>query len=428
MTAYLRVLRENPDFARLWLAQVVSLLGDWFNTIALSALVVAYNPENSGLAISGLLLARFVPPLLMSPLAGVLVDRFDRKRLLIWSNLLRSGVVLLLLLATQGVEWLWLIYVLTIIQFILSSVFEPGQSALIPNVIKRDDLVVGNTLVSITWSVMLALGAVIGGVVASLFGTNAALVIDALTFAVAGVLLAGIKDYKFVPSVDTPEQPRQQASFSDGLRYLRANRTAASTLLVKFGASLGNVDTLLTIFATQIFIMGEGGQLSLGLLYSAFGIGSFLGPTLSNRINNGSIRRMQRLIIVGFIAIALSWLLLSAASSLLLVTAAIFLRAMGGSINWTYSTVIIQKSTTDAYLGRVFSLDMALFYLATVASALIHGLLVDALGIDNLAIIAVGTLGVSSVVLVVWFILTKRGGREYERSLSIVETKGDVTV
>src|SRR5262245_37813118 len=132
MQNYIRLLRNNPDFTRLWLSQVISLLGDWFNTISLLALVSAYSPGSQGLAVSGLLLARYLPQMLLSPVAGVLVDRFDRKTLLVWSNWLRAVVVLLLLLTTTGPQWLWAVYLLTIVQFTLSSVYEPGLSALIP--------------------------------------------------------------------------------------------------------------------------------------------------------------------------------------------------------------------------------------------------------------------------------------------------------
>ncbi len=149
MYGYVQLLRDNPNYARLWIAQAVSLLGDWFNTIALSTLVARF-ANQSGLAIALLLLARFLPPLLVGPFAGVLVDRLNRKRLLIFSDSLRVVVVLLFLLAT-GPEWLWLIYLLTVIQFSLSALFEPARSAIIPALVKPDDLVRANLLGSATW-------------------------------------------------------------------------------------------------------------------------------------------------------------------------------------------------------------------------------------------------------------------------------------
>ncbi|MCC6801714.1 MAG: MFS transporter [Anaerolineae bacterium] len=407
MRQYARLLRDNPDYARLWLAGVISFLGDWFDTIALSTLVVAYSADNKGLAVSALLMARFIPPMLISPFAGVLIDRFDRKRLLIWSNYLRSGVVLLLLLGTRGPDWMWLIYVLTIAQASLSAVFTPGESALIPSLVKRDDLVRANTLGSVTWSVMLAVGAALGGIASSLFGTSFALIFDAFTFIVAGWLISQIKSYQFQAVATQPHEPRSDTSFREGLRFLRRNPGTAVTLLIKFGASLGNIDTLMTIFATQVFVLGNGGQLSLGIMYSAFGVGAILGPVLLNRFNDGSVRVMRRLVVIGFVWVVVGWLILGIAGSLVVVCIALFFRAMGGSVNWTYSSVMIQKLVPDAYLGRVFSTDLGLYYLATVTSTVLHGSLVDALGSANLPLIAFGTMGISLFPLVLWTLATR---------------------
>lgn len=421
MQKYVSFLRENPDFARIWMAQVVSLLGDWFNTITLVALVTVYSPEYTGLAVSGFLLARFIPPMLISPFAGVLVDRFDRKRLLIWSNWLRAVVVGLLVFTTGGAQWLWAIYLLTMLQFILSSVFEPAQSAALPNLVRGADLIKANTLVNITWSAMLAFGAVIGGVVGSLLGANVALLVDAVTFAIAGLLILPIPREKFKDVVAEIKAHESVAdtSFREGLRFLRRNREIVGTLLIKFGTSLGNVDTLMAIFATQIFILGEGGQVSLGIMYSAFGIGAVLGPLLLNRWNDGSVFKMRRLVILGFLGATLGWIALGSAWSLVVVCLALVLRAMGGSVNWTYSTVMIQKQVPDLYRGRMFSMDMAFFYAATVISTLLHGSLVDALGKEHIRTIAFGTMLLSLVPLALWTWFTRRVER-HEQPAAVV--------
>lgn len=415
MSQYLRLLRENPGFTRLWLAQVVSLLGDWFNTIVLSTIVVQYNPGREGLAISGLLMARFLPSMIISPIAGVLVDRFDRKRLLLWSNILRAGLACLFLLAVSKPEWMWLIYVLTVIQFTISAVFEPGQSALIPSLLKAQQLLLGNTLVNITWSAMLALGAAIGGVVTTLFGATVALLIHALAFAVAALLISTINVPRAAAGI---EHRKQDTGFAEGLRFLRRTPAAASLLVVKFGNSIGNIDTLMTIYATQLFVLGSGGELSLGIMYSVYGIGSIAGPLLLNRVNDGSVRIMRRLMTIGFAASVIGWAVLAGASSLLIVCAALLLRAMGGSVNWTYSTVSIQKSVPDAFLGRVFSLDMAGFYLVTTLSTIIHGSLVDALGAERVPLIALGTGVVSMAPLLLWVLIVRWLERRAEAPLA----------
>lgn len=176
----------------------------------------------------------------------------------------------------------------------------------------------------------------------------------------------------------------------------------ASTLFVKFASSLGNVDTLIIIFGTKLFILGEGGTLSLGILYSVFGIGAVLGPVLLGRYNDGSLNRMRWLIAVSFSWVALAWVALGGAQSLVVACIGLFVRAMGGSANWTYSSVILQKTTDDSFLGRVLSLDWTLFYVSTVFSTIMHGLLIDQAGGQSVVAAATVTFVLALISLGVW--------------------------
>lgn len=412
MLEYYHLLRRNPQYTKLWIAQVISLTGDWFNTVALLGLVALYS-DGSGVAISLFLVFRTLPPLIAAPFAGVLLDRFNRRNLLVWSNLLRAIVVPFFLLA-DGPDMLWLIYLVTIIQFTLSSIFEPGQAAIIPALVQSDDIVESNTLMSVTWSVMLALGAILGGVFAYVFGIRAALVMDAITFAVAGALIMWV-DYdpqrgrKLAKAIGIePSADDEDTSFIEGLRYLRKSPQVAAGIFVKFGQSLGNIDTLMTIYATQLFVIGTNGELSLAILWSLFGVGAIAGPILTNLFNDNTVKRLRRLIIVGFAFVMLGWGILGVATSLAVVSLAIFSRSMGGSINWTYSNVVIQKSAPDSKLGRMFSIDMIGFYAATVVSQLIHGWLVDTVGVENIGWIVWGTAVVALVPSLVWVWIVPR--------------------
>lgn len=404
---YWWVLRRNPELAKMWLAQVISLMGDWFNTVVLSTLVADYS-DGSGLAISLFLLARFVPPLFVSPFAGVIADRFNRKTLIVLTNFLRALIVPLFLLANSP-DLLWLVYLVTIAQFSLSALFETAQSAIIPALVKPEDLVDANTLLSITWSSMLAIGAVLGGIFAYFFGVSASLVADAITFVLAGLLtMTVVYQPEHLRNLETgklknDEKPKHDdTSFREGLRFALQTPQMLAGLFIKFGISLGNIDTLLTIFATQIFIMGNNGEVSLGIFYSVFGVGAFIAPIALNRINDGSVARMRRLVILGFISICVSWVFLGNSATMLLACVAILLRAMGGSLNWTYSTIIIQKTAPDDKMGRMFSLDWMGFHLATVLSTLTHGALIDMAGAENVRSIAIATGFFSLIPLAVW--------------------------
>ena len=422
---YIKLISSNRDFAKLWAAQLVSLLGDWFSTIVISALIVSYTKGSGyeGVAVSAFLIARLVPPLLMRPLAGVLADRFDRKRLLIASDILRALAVLGLLFATQSPEYLPLIYVFVVIQFLVSSIFEPARNAIMPSILYRHQLVIGNTLSSVTWSAMLAIGAITGGLVAEILGTQAALLIDAMTFVVSALLVVTI----VIPDKPRSEigQParkateRAQRTFGDGIRYLIRQPEAAAALFVKMGLSIPSVDTLLIIYGTQVFVLGENGVVSMAILWAAFGCGAVIGPFITNRFSDDSVRVLRRLIIIGFVVNVLGWLFWGLSPSLEVLVLAVIVRAMGGSVNWTYSSVVIQQVVPDEYLGRVFSLDFAGFELAHSIGIIIVGLLIDAAGSGSIQAIVFGSAAASLIPLMIWAQITHTLEKRESKALSV---------
>lgn len=411
---YVKLIRSNRDFTKLWLAQVVSLLGDWFNTIVISAMIVQYTDGTGyqGIAVSAFLIARMLPPLLMRPLAGVLADRFDRKRLLIISDVLRALAVLGLLITTQGPEYLPLIYVFTIIQFLVSSLFEPARNAIMPSVLYRHQLVIGNTLSSITWSAMLAIGAICGGIVAEIFGIRAALLIDALTFVVSALLVMTVV-IPLVPRSEIGQEQRRKLdkskrSFADGIRHLRAHPGTAAALFVKSAQSLTNADALLIIYGTQVFVLGDQGITSMAILWAAFGTGAIIGPLVTNRFSDDSVKLLRRLITAGFFMIALGWLLWGMSPSLEILALAVVVRSMGGSVNWTYSSVIIQQIVPDEYLGRMFSLDFAGFELVQSVGIVLVGVLIDAVGTGSIHVIVYASALIALVPLLAWIWIIMR--------------------
>ncbi len=417
MGSYITLLRQNPSFAQLWYAQVISLFGDWFNIIALSGLVAHYT-DKSGLAVSGLLLARVLPPFIVSPFAGVLIDRFDRKKLLIISDVMRTMVGLSLFLATSP-ERLWIIYLATIIQFMFSALFEPARSALMPSLLEPNDLLKANILSNVTWSVMLAVGAMIGGVITAVFGITVALVVDCASFALSALFLYSIRVPSVPLTVNNPDSPHKSSKgFWDGVAYARRHPNILIILLVKAGLSVGSVDTLIIAYGTSLFVIGENGTGSMGILYTAFGFGSLLGPALLNRFNNGEVHKMRRLMIISFACVTIGWLSLGLAPSLWLAALALLVRAMGGSATWTYSSTIIQMSTENSYLGRMFSLDWAAFYLVITISTLLTGQVLEIYGNES-AHAAALVIGVLSIIPLIAWVVAVRWVEPYMARLAL---------
>jgi MFS family permease len=399
MSAYISLLRTNSNYNKLWMAQAISFLGDWFSTIALSTLVSTYSNE-SGLAISLFLLCRFLPPLIVGPFAGVMLDRFDRRRFLIASDVIRVFIVLGFLLANSPGR-LWLIYLFTMLQFAVSAFFEPGRNALLPSLMESDTLVQANMLGGVTWSVMSAIGGALGGLVAGTFGMVTALIIDSSTFAISALLIAHITPGRPDPRVHIRATIKPLAEFMDSLRTVRQQPAIATTLLVKGSSSLGSMDTLMIIYATTLFTVGERGAVSLGLLWGAFGLGAVMGPFIFEPFNDGSVARMRRFILAGFALITVGWLIFAGAPVLAVAALGLLVKAIGGT-NWTYSSVILQKLTPDEYLGRVFSLDMIVFQASLVIGIIVTGIVVDVVGAEHVRTVVVGTALISLLPLALW--------------------------
>src|SRR5262245_50188697 len=153
---YINLIRKNTSFRQLWFGQIVSLLGDWFNLIA-SAALIAHLTE-SGAAVGGLFVVRMLAPFLVSPIAGVAADRYNRKRILILTDIVR-GLIVIGFLFVREPEQVWLIYLLTGLQLGLSGFFFPARTAILADITEPEELGTANALTSTTWSMMLSFGA-----------------------------------------------------------------------------------------------------------------------------------------------------------------------------------------------------------------------------------------------------------------------------
>ena len=182
------MLRRNPAFRRLYVAQLISFAGDWFASVALLGL--ALDLSGSAAIASLVLVLQTGGFALMAPFAGALADRVDRKRLLVSADLARVPVCLGFLLARTP-DTLWIALVCALLAA-FGAFFEPASSAALPNLVDDDELSTANVLLGSAWGVMLAVGAAMGGIVAVTLGRDAAFVIDAATFLVSASLIVGI--------------------------------------------------------------------------------------------------------------------------------------------------------------------------------------------------------------------------------------------
>ncbi|MBW7881334.1 MAG: MFS transporter [Caldilineaceae bacterium] len=410
--SYIELLRRNASFRNLWFARVVSNLGDWFNLLASAALITQLT--GAGTAISLLFLARFVPLFVMSPFGGVLADRFDRRKILIATDLLRAVTVLGFLLIDRP-ERIGLLYVLTILQFVFSAVYMPAHQAYVPAVVDRKDLVAANALDSFTWSTMLALGALLGGLATAFLGVQAAFSLDALSFLVSAWFVGRIAISGSVKAAAGRHALVRNGLLEvvDGMRFLWARPAMLAIALAKAGGALiwGSINVLEIPLAENIFPFNGNGSLTLGLIYAGVGIGTGFGPLLLRARLGDHHSVMYKAITIGFMALTLGILGLAVAPSLGWVLAATVTRGLGTGSIWVFSTVLLQVASPDSFRGRVFAFEFAALTLTQSISTLWAGFAYDSLGMSLPQIFFILAIA-SSGALLVWALFARsRNGR-----------------
>jgi MFS family permease len=386
-SGYFHLVRRNAQFRNLWIGQIVSLLGDWFNLIASASLIAILT--KSGLAVGGLFVVRMLAPFLVSPLAGVAADLYNRKHLLILADILRGITVFGFLLVREPTD-IWLLYTLTAVQLGISGVFFPTRNAILPDIVGEDELGAANALSSATWSVMLAVGAALGGLVSGFWGIYPAFVIDALTFFVSAVFIWMIR-YEGRPTAPKASTglAAGMSEYLEGFIYLKENREILILVLLKAAMAIsvsGAFQVAQVAVAEQVFVIGEGGGISLGVLYAVVGAGTGIGPILFRRFTGDRDQPMRIAIATSYFVTFAGLILISPLWNFGTVVFGTLLRAIGVGVNWVFSTQLLLQLLPNRVRGRVFSLEFALLTLGNATSAAIAGLVLDqtSLGISGL--------------------------------------------
>lgn len=419
MDEYVGLLRRNVNFRNLWLGSVISQFGDWFNVIAAAELIT--HLTDSGVALSYLFLARFLPLFIFSPIAGVLADKFNRKHIMVLSDVLRGATVLGFLLIRDPGD-IWVFYLLTILQFILSALFTPARGAVLANVVEPGELVTANALDSLTWSTMLALGAFLGGVVAAFFGAAAAFVADSASFFLSAFFIVRIvlpPQAAAVAELASTPGAASRFAFLDGFRYLWREPFILGIALAKAGGSLvwGAVNVLEITYANDLFpLMGaekigvsDPGTATLGLIYVVSGLGTGVGPLVMRRWLGDSPRRLMLGVTLGFIIMTTGMAWLSTVTVLGTLLLATVIRTLGTGTLWVFSAALLQTLVPDRYRGRVFSFEFAALTLTQSISTFAAGYMLDSKGLPIQGVMAVmAAAGMAMTLLWVGFYLTHR--------------------
>jgi MFS family permease len=366
------LFKRNPDFTKLYIAQLISFGGDWFASVAL--LTVVLEKTHSATLAALVFAAQTVPFAIVSPFAGVIVDRLDRKVIMVSADLIR---VLLALgfIFFQSRSTIWVVFVLLSLLSAFSAFFEPASSAALPNLVALPDLARANVLIGSAWGTMLVVGAALGGLVAATLGNTAAFAGDASSFAISAALLLSIRG-RFRESERVKEhEVTIGADIRETISFARREHHVLALLVVKagFGIAAGAIG-LISVFAVDVF---HGGAGTIGLLMSARGVGALIGPFLIRSWMRERDERLFTGLSIAAVIFAGGYGLFSIAPTAWLAAVGACIAHIGGGSTWTLSTYGLQRFTPDAIRGRVFSFDYGLVTLTLGSSVFFAGLAAD---------------------------------------------------
>ena len=403
MADWADLLRRNRNYRRLWLGQVVSEIGDYFNNVAVFSL--AMETTGSGLVVSAVMLSRAIPAALAGPLAGVALDRFDRKRIMIVSNVCRAVVALAFLL-TLRFHGAWLLYLLSALLMFTAPFYTSGRAAVLPTIAGREDLHTANSLAQNTqWATQTA-GTILGGLSAARLGYQWAFILNALSFLFSAIAIsrlridgAGFRAER--TRSEAGEVLRPWDEYKEGLRYMRSVPLVMGIGLISVGWAMGGgaAQILFALFGEQVFQRGAEG---IGTIWGFAGIGLLAGGAIGH-VAGGKVNfaGYKRTVALSYLVHGAAYVAFSRMESYAAALFFILLSRVGMAVTTVLNNTQLLRSTPDQYRGRVFATLESLRWSTMMFSMAIAGLASEYYSPRAIGVVA-GLLGVATALAWAW--------------------------
>ncbi len=396
LRGYAALLDRNPNVRAIWLGQVVSNLGDWFNTVAVLGLIVELTQSASGASLS---IATGILPSAFAGLfvAGVVADRFNRKTIMIVSDLIRAVIALTYLLVDSP-NMVWLAYAATAALSFTSAFFNPASAAAMPNLATKDELPLIGALSQTTFATTIVVGAMIGGAVAQLLGRDICFLLNAASFILSALFISRAQG-RFNATGTAVSGSMGMRVLTEGARFVRAHPSTRAYVLIKlaWAWTFGSVG-LYSIFALQIYAIGDA---ATSWLYVARGVGAFITPLLFGTLF--SLHQhdvLKRAIRVGMFVSILGYGIFAVSTNVWQGMLGTFIGHAGGAVVWTFANVIVQASAPDHVRGRVMALDSVIMSAVLAVSALLAGAVATATADPHIG--ALSTTLIALVGAIIW--------------------------
>jgi MFS family permease len=409
----LRVLLRR-DFALLWTGGFVSVAGDWVLDAALPFFV--YERTGSTVATAGMIVAELAPGAVAGSVAGVFVDRWDRKRVLVAANVLQAATVGALLLVTRP-ELLWLVYAVAAVQSLIASFSVPAESALLPTLVRDDDLVPANALNALNNRLGRLVGAPLGGLLLAVVGLHGVVAVDVASFLLAAALVAPIRAPRRVAvpggtdlALAGAAERRFLHEWRDGLRIIRSDRALLVLFAVlgvmTFGGTM--LDPLNVAWVRDSLGRGAGVYALLLWTHALSGIaGTLVVGTLGRNVAPRPLVGWASVLAGAMLFVKYNVPVLPLAVATTAVTG---LTSVAGAVG---VETLLQRAVRDEHRGRVFGALGATGALLSLAGASVGGVAAEYVGTVTMLNVAAALVTLSGLV-VLRYVTSSR--REFGRS------------
>lgn len=365
----LQLVRQNVNFRNFWYGQLISQLGDRIHTLAVIWLV--YNWYNSGAAVGAVLIAATLPAFLISPFAGNILDKYDRKRIMIICDIVRSVFVLgLAVLAFLDKLDLPVILFFTVIISIGAAFFNPATMAIMPSIVKKEELTQANAFYQLSINVSAALGFMLGGGLIALIGIPAAFLINGVSFLLSAFFIARIA-YTHLPA---KLKTNFIQDFKEGWKITKGipliTKLFGPIIVINF--FLAALFILIPVFAEGVFSRGSTG---LGMMMTSLTLGMFLGALIMSKGQPGI--STHRLLFSSLLFIGLAFLVMGLLQQFYLHLLMYALVGLSLNVSNIALMALFQKIVPNEVRGKVFGLLTAASVSSQPISYGIMGLITD---------------------------------------------------
>lgn len=354
MSAFTRLLHENRNYRFTWIGQVISEVGDHFNNIAVMSLAMEH--ENAGLVVTGVFLARAIPMLLAGPIAGVLLDRMNRKRVMIASDVTRAIIALGFILCIHQ-KSAWLLYVLSAMLMFASPFFTSGRSSILPSIATPEELHVANTMTQTTSWASLTIGAFLGAVGAQ-SGYVIAFIFNALSFVASALCISQLRSSIGFRALHAGEEKHRKTGFGEyreGLSYMRRTPLVFGIAMITVGWASGGgaAQILFSLFGDKVF---NGGPMGIGIIWGFAGVGLLIGGSVGYWLGKRlSFTGYKRAVAVAYLLHGGSYIVFSQMPTLAWACVFIALSRASVAVSSVLNFSQLLHHVEDRFRGRVFA-------------------------------------------------------------------------